>query len=63
MSMVAPVGGDAGDPGAPTTYPEDVRSPWEAVPEIRKHPPPSLKTSRGRAPWGSDLHPWTKGVL
>jgi hypothetical protein len=41
--VVGPLGGD---PGAPTTYVEDVGggAPWEAMQEIRDHPPPMLKT-------------------
>jgi hypothetical protein len=35
--MMSPLGGDVGDPGVPTTYPEDVDGgpPWEAMPETK----------------------------
>jgi hypothetical protein len=37
--MMAPLGRDAGDPGAPTTQRENVDDipPWEAMSEIQEH--------------------------
>jgi hypothetical protein len=45
--MAAPLGGNAGVLGVPTTYVEDIDGalPWEAMPKIQKRPPPMLKKS------------------
>jgi hypothetical protein len=63
-SMVGPLGGDAGGPGEPTTYAEDVDGgPLGGEAENPGAPTTYCKDIVWRAPWGSGLHPWSEGVL
>jgi hypothetical protein len=50
--MEAPLGGEAGDPGAPTINAKKMLTvdPWEAVPKIRECPPSTQKMLTV-APW------------
>jgi hypothetical protein len=52
--MAPPPGSCAGDPGAPTTYLEDVTwwTQWEAVLKIQECRPLSLETLRGEPSGG-----------
>jgi hypothetical protein len=65
MSMAGPLGGGAGDPGAPTINRENIDSGplWEAMSEIQEYSPSMQKNiNDGFAGpcGGSDLHPGFK---
>jgi hypothetical protein len=55
MSSASPLGGNVGDPGAPTiSMKMSMTAPWEAVMEIRECPPFNMKTSMAGPLGGSD---------
>jgi hypothetical protein len=61
-SMTTTLGGNAGDPGAPTTQHENVNGgpPWEVMLRVRERPPSYVGVIDGspQAPVGvSDLQP------